>query len=141
MVRSDLSAVSSIEQQISSGWSQALIAEELQRDDSLVLVISRDEQVTGWVCSRFVANEAELLKITISEDQRRQGDGSLLLSNLFSSLRSRSIDKIFLEVRSANHSARSFYLSHGFTDTGRRINYYRQPTDDAVLMKKNLLLG
>jgi ribosomal-protein-alanine N-acetyltransferase len=44
--------------------------------------------------------------------------------------------RIFLEVRESNLGARRFYEQRGFAVTGRRLRYYRQPDEDALLMAR-----
>ena len=41
---------------------------------------------------------------------------------------------LFLEVRAGNRPALSLYKKLGFTETGQRRSYYRNPIDDAVIM-------
>ena len=137
---SDLEPVAAIEQQDVSAWSKQAISEELKRSDVIALVLCNDGDVAGWVCCRHYSGEAELLKIGITQKCRRRGFGSMLLDNLLSILRSKRVIELFLEVRSVNQTAQSFYHCHGFTDAGRRINYYRHPPDDALIMKKTIQL-
>jgi ribosomal-protein-alanine N-acetyltransferase len=140
MVDADLAAVAAIEGQEFSAWSEASIASELQRVDSLPIVICSEDTVVGWGCCRHTECEAELLKIGVTQSLRRRGLGSILLDTFISELQQRRISELFLEVRSLNHPALSFYLNSGFTEAGRRINYYRQPSDDALVLKKSIQL-
>ncbi|MGH9862466.1 MAG: GNAT family N-acetyltransferase, partial [Candidatus Acidiferrales bacterium] len=39
----------------------------------------------------------------------------------------------WLEVRASNENALAFYTALGFVEAHRRPQYYRQPTEDAVL--------
>ena len=140
MVAADLAAVAAIEGQELSAWSEASITAELQRVDSLLIVICSGDTVVGWGCCRHTEFEAELLKIGVMQSLRRRGLGSILLDTIISALQQRRISELFLEVRSLNHPALSFYLNSGFTEVGRRINYYRQPSDDALVLKKSIQL-
>ncbi len=45
------------------------------------------------------------------------------------------IRKIFLEVRESNAAALVLYKNLGFEITGRRPNYYRDPTESALLLQ------
>lgn len=138
MVAGDLAAVAAIERPELSAWSETSIAGELYRPDSLVVVVCRSDRVVGWGCCRHSAFEAELLKIGVAPLMRRQGLGSILLGTCITLLQQRGIGELFLEVRSLNHPALCFYLNSGFTEVGRRINYYRQPSDDALVLKKTI---
>jgi ribosomal protein S18 acetylase RimI-like enzyme len=42
---------------------------------------------------------------------------------------------MFLEVRASNAAARALYASAGFVAVGRRARYYRDPDEDAVVMR------
>jgi ribosomal-protein-alanine N-acetyltransferase len=45
---------------------------------------------------------------------------------------------VFLEVRESNRAAIAFYDKHGFAKTGRRVRYYQDPVEAAILMEKKL---
>jgi ribosomal-protein-alanine N-acetyltransferase len=42
---------------------------------------------------------------------------------------------VFLEVRESNSAAHRLYGALGFAQVGRRCNYYRLPTEDAVVLR------
>ena len=68
---------------------------------------------------------------------RGKGIGRALLLELENILSEKS-DAVFLEVRRSNVSARRLYESCGFSAIGERRNYYKLPTEDAILYKKDL---
>ncbi|MBT8333922.1 MAG: ribosomal protein S18-alanine N-acetyltransferase, partial [Deltaproteobacteria bacterium] len=127
-----------IEKEEPSAWSESAIAAELLQKDGIQLVFSKGGITSGWLCCRISDCEAELLKVTVSRKCRHRGVATLLLSCLEKELTEHGVSKLFLEVRSSNASAITFYFQVGFTEVGRRISYYRQPTDDALLFKKKL---
>jgi ribosomal-protein-alanine N-acetyltransferase len=43
-----------------------------------------------------------------------------------------------LEVRAGNFAAQSLYRRYGFEVVGRRRQYYREPPEDALLMRASL---
>ena len=47
-------------------------------------------------------------------------------------------EKISLEVRASNEPARALYEKWGFKAVGLRRNFYKAPTEDAVLYDKIL---
>ena len=48
------------------------------------------------------------------------------------------INSIFLEVRCDNEPAKKLYEKHGFSEVGRRRNYYTEPVCDALIYKAEL---
>ena len=47
----------------------------------------------------------------------------------------RGVREVFLEVRVSNTCAQKLYERHGFTEVGRRRNYYLEPVEDALVMR------
>ena len=45
------------------------------------------------------------------------------------------MDEVFLEVRESNRSAQALYLGHGFRPVGQRAAYYRNPKEDALVLR------
>ncbi|BHH86326.1 hypothetical protein LA52FAK_46150 [Desulforhopalus sp. 52FAK] len=144
MLDTDLAEVVCIEQQNKSPWSPKALADELRQERGVVLVAELDNTpanrpcVVGWCASRYLAPEAELLKIAVSVELRKHGVASSLLSCLCNLLSEKGVETLFLEVRSQNQSALSFYKKTGFLQTGERIGYYSDPVDVALLFQKIL---
>ena len=42
--------------------------------------------------------------------------------------------EVILEARASNRAALGLYCSLGFKETGRRLRYYADPIEDAILM-------
>ena len=136
MVGRDVEIVVRLEKQAPSPWGRSLIKDELNRNHSFTLVAVVADEVVGWCCSRYVKEEAELLKISVAQSWRRRSVAKFMLAALEKQLRTVAVLTLYLEVRSENLPALSFYRQVGFTVTGRRINYYSQPRDDAVILRK-----
>ena len=136
MIGRDVEIVVRLEKQAPSPWGRSLIKDELNRNHSFTLVAVVADEVVGWCCSRYVKDEAELLKISVAQSWRRRSVAKFMLAALEKQLRTVAVLILYLEVRSENLPALSFYRQVGFTVTGRRINYYSQPRDDAVILRK-----
>ena len=93
------------------------------------------DKLIGFVNGSFAFEEGELLNIAVEEDYRRQGIAQMLFDTLFQHFTDMGVEKIFLEVREKNTPAVGFYKKNGFAEVGLRKNYYREPTDHAVIMK------
>ena len=138
MAHEDIEAVVQLEAQVLSPWNRSLIENELAHARSVTLAALTATGVVGWCTSRYVLDEAELLKIGVAENWRRRSMATRLLSSLEEELRDVEVLSIHLEVRSENLPAVCFYRQVGFTVTRRRINYYSQPSDDALILSKNI---
>ena len=134
----DAEAIAHLERQVSSPWNISLIEAELAHARSFSLAAIVKEEMVGWCCCRYVRDEAELLKISVAERWRHRSVATLMLAALEEQLRAVDTCCLYLEVRAENQPAISFYLRSGFTVTGRRINYYSQPRDDALMFKKTI---
>lgn len=144
MAERDLDAVLAIERTTLSPWSREMVAAELRCADGMRLVAEDGQAggpIVGWCAARLVAPEAELLKIAVAEERRRQGIGAALLCHLCRVLGDAAIDELFLEVRGRNNPALAFYGRYGFTEIGRRPGYYSEPKDDALLLRRHLRQG
>ncbi|MEP7273340.1 MAG: GNAT family N-acetyltransferase [Acidobacteriota bacterium] len=86
--------------------------------------------LSGWV----VADEFQIDNVVVAAPSRRRGIGAALMQQGARIARALGAEKAVLEVRSANYVARVLYERLGFALVGRRPEYYRDPTDDALIM-------
>lgn len=122
----------------SDPWSEASVAAECENPLSLWLVAELDGKVAGYIGSQSVPPEADVLNLAVDPDCRRQGLGRKLLCTLTELLHSRGIEALFLEVRPTNQAALALYSDLGFVQVGRRPKYYVNPTEDALILRKEL---
>ncbi len=85
----------------------------------------------GLVMIRCVADEAEIL--TIGVNAPRQGIGTVLVASAIAHAKIQDAATLYLEVAASNAAAREFYNSLGFTQTGRRKDYYGIGADALLL--------
>ncbi len=78
----------------------------------------------GFVLTRHVPGEEELLLIAVAPRHRRCGLGEKLIKQMASDARNRGASRIFLEMR-YNNPAQSLYRKVGFEPIGKRPNYYK----------------
>jgi ribosomal-protein-alanine N-acetyltransferase len=93
-------------------------------------------RVVGYLFGRVAADEAEILNLAVHPEHRRLGVARHLLETALGRFRSAGARTVYLEVRSANQPAMTFYRSHGFETVGKRRRYYQNPPDDAVVMAR-----
>jgi [ribosomal protein S18]-alanine N-acetyltransferase len=119
-------------------WPEASVKEVLEWRGILGMVSEADGKVVGFLIGRQAKDEAEILNLAVAPEGRRQGKGAALLTAAFESLRACGVSRVFLEVRESNAAAVAFYGEHGFSKSGRREGYYREPFEAAIVMERNL---
>ena len=117
-------------------WSQQSIASELHNPLSLWLVAQEGQTLLGYVGSQTCLDETDMMNIAVSPASRRQGVARALIEALVSALRERGSRQLTLEVRASNGPARQLYESLGFLQVGLRKNYYQNPKEDALILRK-----
>jgi len=121
-------------------WSENSIASELNNSLSLWLVALDGERVVGYVGSQTVLGWTDMMNVAVHPDWRRKGIGEQLIVSLEEALRKRESTCLTLEVRASNEPAKALYQKLGFQEVGRRKNYYRNPKEDALIMRKEWTL-
>jgi ribosomal-protein-alanine N-acetyltransferase len=114
-------------------WSSHDFLLASERDLSL-RVAEEEGAVCGLMVFRIVADEAEILNLAVDGSRRRQGTGSRLIEDVIAACKAAGVRKIFLEVRDSNEAGRKFYSRMGFMEAGRRLQYYQQPVEDALVL-------
>lgn len=120
----------------SDPWSENSVRYELTNPLSLWLVAVSGNQVAGYVGSQTVMDEADMMNLAISPDYRRQGIAAALVCKLIESLKAKGVRCLTLEVRASNEPAICLYKKLGFFEIGRRPGYYRNPKEDALILRK-----
>jgi [ribosomal protein S18]-alanine N-acetyltransferase len=122
-------------------WSERTYRDRLgdEGPESLVLLVEDKGAIKGFLVVRIIPPGWEIENIVVADSARRHGIGSLMLNELLRRARIRSEVQILLEVRASNVPARRLYEKLGFLKSGRRVAYYRDPLDDAILY--SLCLG
>ena len=120
-----------------SHWNLRDVA-ELAASGTQIWVDVQENKLTGAVASREAAGETEILNLAVAPDWRRRGIGQLLMQTALEGAASAGAGKVFLEVRESNAGARAFYSRLGFAESGRRPNYYREPSEDALLLSRSM---
>jgi ribosomal-protein-alanine N-acetyltransferase len=134
--RADAPALVAIERRaFADPWSEASFRESLTAAWSFGLVAEVDDTVVGYLIAREAGGAGEILNLAVDPPRRRGGVGRTLLDAGLVVLRRRGAEEIFLEVRESNLAAQALYLAAGFRPMGQRPRYYRNPVEDALVLR------
>lgn len=103
-----------------------------------VLVAVVGEQAIGFAALQAAAGELEVLNLAVDRSMRLNGVGSALLLTAFRAAKQAGARAAFCEVRESNIGAQAFYAKHGFARAGRRLRYYVNPVEDALVLGRGL---
>lgn len=122
----------------SDPWSEKTLRATIENRMFYLPGIFKERKPVGYAVLFCLYEESELQNLAVCPDERRQGLGDRLLKECFEEARRRGAEKMYLEVRESNRAARALYEKNGFEMMGLRKNYYRSPTENALLMVKYL---
>lgn len=145
MTEHDLLEVCHIEQMTElSVWGWDAYHLELQATPESIMLVARVDpfvhgvELAGFIVGRLLAGELHVNNVAVRCEFRRSGLGSHLLETTLTQARQRGATVSHLEVRAGNVAAQGLYQRSGFQVVGRRKKYYRNPTEDALLMSLSL---
>lgn len=135
----DLAAIAAIESaSFSDPWSLKSFSDSLAHDFVRMCVVEDDAGVAGYSVVWVSGEECELANLAVDPSRRRAGLGAVLLDALLARARDEALFVIFLEVRASNTAAQALYSSRGFHEVGRRLMYYKNPAEDALILRRDL---
>ncbi len=155
---SDLAPLLALERSIPTAphWTEAdyLLCFEVSEDSRVrrqlfIAESSSTQSLQGFAIGKLVSlpigdrleSEAELESVAVNPAARRLGIGLSLCKAVCDWGADAGATSIDLEVRSGSSAAIGLYQGIGFTPYAIRSNYYRDPVEDAVLMRLPLNSG
>ena len=117
-------------------WSEKSVASELDNKWALWFVALEEDKVAGYIGSQTSIDETDVMNVAVHPDFRRRGIAETLINALVTELKNRGSHALTLEVRASNTPAIALYEKLGFRQVGCRKNYYRNPKEDALILRK-----
>jgi [ribosomal protein S18]-alanine N-acetyltransferase len=149
-VAADLAGVMEMERSIAEAphWAEAEYAAIVSSDRDVdgvqrcLLVAETECRLLGFSVGKVIGpgegSWAELESVVVEVTARRGGVGKALCSAVIAWCRERGAAMLELEVRAGSGGAIALYSGLGFVVVGRRARYYREPVEDAVMMRLEL---
>jgi ribosomal-protein-alanine N-acetyltransferase len=117
-------------------WSKKDFEVRLNLPQSLYMAAFYHDEMIGFLGAQIAADIADITNAAVLESYRKQKVGTRLLRRLKKELWERGVVALYLEVRVSNIAARALYQKAGFLEVGARKNYYRDPREDALIMRR-----
>lgn len=133
MENRDIDAVNALEQKCFTGeaWSEAMISNMFSNGYDKVYVLENDGRVIGYVNTRDIGGDVDLMSICVDPAEQGKGYGKLLMERVMAN----PYKTMMLEVRESNARAIALYEKYGFQKFARRKEYYTSPVEDAIIMR------
>jgi ribosomal-protein-alanine N-acetyltransferase len=110
-----------------------------------LFVAEVEARLLGFAVGKVLVSEAvslgELESVAVGVSTRRSGVGRMLCEAVIRWCVERGATEVELEVRARSTGAIALYKGLGFVAVGERAGYYRDPVEDALLMRLRLAEG
>jgi len=120
-------------------WGYDAYRRELFANPNSIMLVARNlvlgPTVIGFFAGWIIEDELHVNNVASHQDFRRIGVGRCLMEAAMDEASGRGVSHVILEVRASNEGAQLLYKDLGFSFIGRRRDYYRLPTEDALVMK------
>lgn len=118
-------------------WSEAMLRSGMAEASQFYFCArEHNGMLAGYAAVMAVLDEGELLRIGVVPGFRRQGVAGMLMERIFRTAAEGKLAFMLLEVRKGNIPAIRLYEKYGFSSEGIRKNYYQNPAEDALIMRK-----
>jgi len=147
----DLAEVLALERGITeaSHWTEAEYAAIVLEGASegavrrCFFVAEAESRLLGFAVGKVIGSGrggiGELESVVVMEKARRTGVGRVLCGSVVDWCRKLGATAVELEVRVGSVGAIALYEGLGFVVSGRRGWYYREPAEDALMMRLDLV--
>lgn len=129
----DVRAVYEIEREaFSKPWSQGSLTALIGAPNAVARVAEAEGEIAGYYSFYYCLDEGDVNNIAVLARLRGAGVGKALMRDMLEKAKERGVERLYLEVRSANKAARALYEKFSFKQYSLRKKYY-DGEEDAVL--------
>jgi len=139
-VAADVDTLHALENEcFSVPWSRSIIKREIADKHIRSFMLYENGTAVGYTFLRHIINEGHIENIAVHPDFRGRGFAGMLMETLINEAKVLEMIGLTLEVRQGNRAAMALYHKYKFYVSGYRRGYYTEPTEDAVIMYKDLV--
>lgn len=132
--RDDVPAVAAIERQcFHLPWSEEQLCLALTQAAFMLFALKDAGRVVAYVSAYHMAGELEILNVAVIPELRGRGLGRLVFGRVLAEATAGGMTRSVLEVRPSNTPALALYRRYGFAEVGRRVGYYPDTREDALI--------
>lgn len=115
-------------------WSENSFLNEAINPLSQYVIARSDDKIVGYAGFWEVVDEGQITNIAVLKEYRRQKIAEEMLLRLIKKAHDKKLISLSLEVRESNVAAINLYQKFDFKTVGIRKDYYKNPTENAILM-------
>lgn len=121
---------------LAEAWSENTYYAQLSNLNDHTFLAYYDGEPAGFISIWCIMEEAEINNIAVNTKFRKKGIATALFAEAEKTLP--EVQRWILEVRESNLNAISLYRKLGFVEAGMRKNFYSAPTENGIIMSKNI---
>lgn len=114
-------------------WNEGMFSDEINKEYADYFVAEVVNEIIAYGGIWSIYETAELMRIAVAPDHRGHGIAKAIIERMITCAKSHGCERMMLEVRESNHSARELYKRCGFCEISIRKGYY--DGEDAVIME------
>ena len=139
MEKKHIAKVAELESEcFSEPWSEEGLSAELTKSEARFFVCENEGELAGYMGMHIILDECYITNVAVFPQLRRKGIGEALVSHCVKKAAEEGCSFISLEVRVSNSAAIALYEKLGFERVGERKNFYSRPTENGLIMTRNL---
>lgn len=116
-------------------WSRKAFESEFEYENEAFYIIAEiGDDVAGYMGMRMIFDEGHITNVAVKPEYRRKHVAKAMMTVFLEEGKKRGINSFTLEVRESNEPAINLYKSFGFTEEGKRKNYYPDNHEAAIIM-------
>lgn len=135
----DIDQVIEIEKQcFSMPWSKEAFENELKNILAYYQCAEVNGRLVGYMGMWKIIDECHITNVAVLPEYRNLGIATSLINKMIEICKCSEIVSMTLEVRETNYQAIKLYSKFGFKAVGIRPKYYQLPTENAIIMWKEI---
>lgn len=119
-------------------WTVESYQEDVGNLLSSYIVAEKDGEIIGFGGFWLIIDEAHITNIGVIRENRSDGIGQQILTEMLAVAKQKGAVAMTLEVREDNHAAIRFYEKNGFVKEGTRKNYYGNGIDGFIMWRHSV---